>query len=99
MTVIKFDTSIHVHVHVHLYIILYVVYINAVFFKGFRTKNRDLMRQDIIDVLRTSHMDLVRALIGLPPYAVHRWHMAYHKVVSTFAFKLVLICNVCSVVF
>ena len=47
------------------------------------------MRQDIIDVLRTSHMDLVRALIGLPPYAVHRWHMAYHKVVSTFAFKLV----------
>jgi hypothetical protein len=55
--------------------------------QGFRTKNRDLMRQDIIDVLRTSHMDLVRALIGLPPYAVHRWHMAYHKVVSTFAFK------------
>ena len=49
------------------------------------------MRQDIIDVLRTSRMDLVRALIGLPPYAVQRWHMAYHKVVSTFAFKLVLI--------
>ena len=34
-------------------------------------------------------MDLVRALIGLPPYAVHRWHMAYRKVISTFAFKLV----------
>ena len=61
----------------------------CVSFQGFRTKNRDLMRQDIIDVLRTSHMDLVRALIGLPPYAVHRWHMAYRKVVSTFAFKLV----------
>ena len=67
-------------------------YINAVCHtstQGFRTKNRDLMRQDIIDVLRTSHMDMVRALIGLPPYAVHRWHMAYHKVVSTFAFKSV----------
>ena len=52
------------------------------------------MRQDIIDVLRTSRMDLVRALIGLPPYAVHRWHMAYRKVVSTFAFKLVM--NTCT---
>ena len=54
------------------------------------------MRQDIIDVLRTSRMDLVRALIGLPPYAVHRWHMAYRKVVSTFAFKLVI--NTCTCV-
>ena len=57
--------------------------------QGFREKNRDLMRQDIIDVLRTSHMDLVRALIGLPPYAVHRWHMAFLKVTTTFAFKSV----------
>ena len=55
--------------------------------QGFREKNRDLMRQDIIDVLRTSHMDLVRALIGLPPYAVHRWHMAYLKIIATFAFR------------
>jgi myosin-9 len=55
--------------------------------KGFRTKNRDLMRQDIIDVLRTSHSDLVRALIGLPPLAVHRWHLAFRTIVASFTFK------------
>ena len=32
--------------------------------QGFREKNRDLMRQDVVDVLKTSKMDLVRALIG-----------------------------------
>ncbi len=45
------------------------------------------MRQDIVDVLKTSHMDLVRALIGLPPYAIHRWHSAYLKVVAGLAFR------------
>ncbi len=45
------------------------------------------MRQDIVDVLKTSHMDLVRALIGLPPYAVHRWHSAYLKIVAGLAFR------------
>ena len=47
------------------------------------------MRQDIVNVLKTSHMDLVRALIGLPPYAVHRWHMAYLKMLAMFAFRYV----------
>ena len=45
------------------------------------------MRQDIVNVLKTSHMDLVRALIGLPPYAVHRWHMGYLKMLAMFAFR------------
>ena len=45
------------------------------------------MRQDIVQVLRSSHMDLVRALIGLPTYAVHRWHMAFLKLSASFAFR------------
>ncbi len=45
------------------------------------------MRQDIVDVLKTSRMDLVRDLIGLPPYAVHRWHMAYLKILAGIAFQ------------
>ena len=40
------------------------------------------MRQDVLDVLATSRMDLVRALIGLPPYAVKRWHLAINTVLA-----------------
>ena len=40
--------------------------------KGFREKNTDLMRQDIVDVLKTSKQNLVRALIGLPSVAAAR---------------------------
>ena len=85
------DSCIYMYIYTILYI--HVLYSTSVYEpslnQGFREKNRDLMRQDIIDVLRTSHMDLVRALIGLPPYAVHRWHMAFLKVTTTFAFKSV----------
>ncbi len=49
------------------------------------------MRQDIVDVLKTSHMDLVRALIGQPPYAVRCWRMAHLKIMALFAFRLVII--------
>lgn len=55
--------------------------------QGFREKNRDLLRSDIVNVLQASRMDLVRALIGLPPYTVYRWHMAYLKVMAVFAFR------------
>lgn len=55
--------------------------------QGFREKNRDLMRQDIVDVLKTSRMDLVRALIGQPPFAVHCWHMAQLKLRAVAAFR------------
>lgn len=58
--------------------------------QGFREKNRDLMRQDIIDVLKTSHMDLVRALIGQLTYAVRCWRMAHLKIMAAFAFRLVV---------
>ena len=47
--------------------------------QGFREKNSEVMRQDIVDVLTTSKADLVRAMIGLPSYAIHRWHMAFLK--------------------
>lgn len=57
--------------------------------QGFREKNRDLMRQDIIDVLKTSRMHLVRALIGQPPYAVRCWRIAYLKMMAVFAFRCV----------
>ena len=47
--------------------------------QGFREKNSEVMRQDIIDVLTTSKADLVRAMIGLPSYAIHRWRTAHLK--------------------
>ena len=37
--------------------------------KGSREKNTDLMRQDIVDVLKTTKQNLVRALIGLSSVA------------------------------
>ena len=52
------------------------------------------MRSDIVNVLQASHMDLVRALIGLPPYTVYRWQMAYLKVMAVFAFRYVYCCSV-----
>ncbi len=54
--------------------------------QGFLEKNRDLMRQDVLDVLATSRMDLVRGLIGLPPYAVKRWHLAINTVLAVTCF-------------
>ena len=64
------------------------VVILAVLPQGFREKNRDLMRQDIVDVLKTSRMDLVRALIGQLPYAVRCWRIARLKLMAAFAFRL-----------
>lgn len=65
----------------------YIVSVVTVVMQGFREKNRDLMRQDIVDVLKTSRMDLVRALIGQPSYAVQCWHMAHLKLMAAFAFR------------
>ena len=45
------------------------------------------MRQDIVDVLKTSRMDLVRALIGQPPFAVRCWYMAHLKLGAVAAFR------------
>ena len=32
-------------------------------------------------------MDLVRSLIGLSPYAVHRWRIAIQQILAIIAFK------------
>ena len=49
------------------------------------------MRQDIVDVLKTSHMDLVRALIGQPPFAC--WRMAHLKLKAVFLFRYIYVCT------
>uniref|UniRef100_A0ABM0MC57 Unconventional myosin-IXa-like n=1 Tax=Saccoglossus kowalevskii TaxID=10224 RepID=A0ABM0MC57_SACKO len=41
--------------------------------KEFREKNNDLMRSDIVAVLKNSNMSFVRELIGADPVAVFRW--------------------------
>ena len=59
----------------------------ACFSKGFREKNRDLMRQDVVEVLKTSHMDLVRSLIGLHSYAAHKWRIVISTVYGAVRFR------------
>lgn len=38
-----------------------------------REKNLDLMRQDIVSVLKNSSLAFVRELVGVDPVAVFRW--------------------------
>ena len=45
------------------------------------------MRQDIVDLLKTSKMDLVRALIGLPSLACSKWRRLKLMVVAVHAFQ------------
>jgi len=55
--------------------------------QGFREKNRDLMRQDVVDLLKTSRMDLVRGLIGLPTIACSYWRSLKLVVLAVHAFQ------------
>uniref|UniRef100_A0A158R5X7 Myosin motor domain-containing protein n=1 Tax=Syphacia muris TaxID=451379 RepID=A0A158R5X7_9BILA len=41
---------------------------------GFREKNKDLMRQDVLMVLKNSRSAFVRELVGYDPVAVFRWN-------------------------
>ena len=50
------------------------------------------MRQDIVDVLKTSHMDLARALICQPPFALHCWRMAHLELKAVFLFRYICMC-------
>ena len=45
------------------------------------------MRQDIVDVLKTSKQNLVRALIGLPSVAAARWGRVRTLLLATAVFK------------
>ena len=55
--------------------------------KGFREKNTDLMRQDIVNVLKTSKQNLVRALIGLPSVAAAQWGRVRTLLLATAIFR------------
>ena len=45
------------------------------------------MRQDIVDVLKTSKQNLVRAIIGLPSVAATRWRKVRTLILATAIFK------------
>ena len=45
------------------------------------------MRQDIVDVLKTSKQNLVRALIGLPSVAAARWGRVRTLLLATAIFR------------
>ena len=54
--------------------------------QDFRDKNTDLMRQDIVTVLKNSNQAFVRELVGIDPVAVFRWAIvrAYFRGVQAF---------------
>jgi len=45
------------------------------------------MRQDIVELLKTSKMDLVRALIGLPTLACSKWRCLKLMILAVHAFQ------------
>lgn len=51
-----------------------------------REKNLDLMRQDIVGVLKNSSMAFVRELVGADPVAVFRWAIVRAFFRAYFAF-------------
>lgn len=52
-----------------------------------REKNLDLMRQDIVSVLKNSSMAFVRELVGADPVAVFRWAILRAFFRGYFAFR------------
>jgi Myosin head (motor domain) len=53
----------------------------------FREKNLDLMRPDIVSVLKNSSMAFVRELVGADPVAVFRWAIVRAYFRAYFAFN------------
>ncbi|XP_065175985.1 unconventional myosin-IXb-like isoform X3 [Sycon ciliatum] len=56
---------------------------------GFRDKNRDLMRQDIIHVLQNSRTPFIRELIFKESSALRRWRKAFDIISSIQYWKLI----------
>uniref|UniRef100_A0A915P0B4 Uncharacterized protein n=1 Tax=Meloidogyne floridensis TaxID=298350 RepID=A0A915P0B4_9BILA len=54
---------------------------------GFREKNKDLMRHDVMNVLKGSKSAFVRELVGEDPVAVFRWSLLRCTVRAMFAFR------------
>ncbi|CAJ0954851.1 unnamed protein product, partial [Mesorhabditis belari] len=54
---------------------------------GFREKNKDLMRHDVLITLKNSKYSLVRELVGSDPVAVYRWTLIRSVFRALYAFK------------
>ncbi|KAK6730480.1 hypothetical protein RB195_007130 [Necator americanus] len=54
---------------------------------GFREKNKDLMRQDVLNTLKTSKCALMKAVLASDPVAVYRWSLVRTVFRAMQAFK------------
>ncbi|CAD6184254.1 unnamed protein product [Caenorhabditis auriculariae] len=54
---------------------------------GFREKNKDLMRQDVLNALKSSRNALMKTMLGLDAVAVHRWNVVRSVFRAMNAFK------------
>nr|ACI49219.1 hypothetical protein Csp3_JD05.004 [Caenorhabditis angaria] len=54
---------------------------------GFREKNKDLMRQDVLNALKSSRSSVMKTLLGIDPVAVHRWNVLRSVFRAMNAFK------------
>jgi myosin-9 len=54
---------------------------------GFREKNKDLMRHDVMSVLKRSRSAFLRELVGDDPVAVFRWALLRTTFRAMFAFR------------
>ncbi|KAF1769018.1 hypothetical protein GCK72_000831 [Caenorhabditis remanei] len=54
---------------------------------GFREKNKDLMRQDVLNALKSSTSSVMKTLLGIDPVAVHRWNVVRSVFRAMNAFK------------
>jgi myosin-9 len=66
---------------------IYSSIIYQLFLKGFREKNKDLMRQDVLTALKNSKSAFVRELVGNDPVAVYRWAVLRCTFRALFAFR------------
>ncbi|XP_066934985.1 unconventional myosin-IXb-like isoform X1 [Clytia hemisphaerica] len=55
--------------------------------EGFRAKNRELMRNDVVSVFRNSRMLFVRELMGSDPVAIYYWSILRHTIKAVSIFK------------
>ncbi|XP_046849566.1 unconventional myosin-IXa-like isoform X3 [Xenia sp. Carnegie-2017] len=55
--------------------------------KDFRAKNKDLMRPEIVSILKNSQMRFIRELLGADPLAIYRWAIVRNYFRAAAAFK------------
>uniref|UniRef100_A0A915ILD7 Myosin motor domain-containing protein n=1 Tax=Romanomermis culicivorax TaxID=13658 RepID=A0A915ILD7_ROMCU len=54
---------------------------------GFKEKNKDLMRQDLINVFKNSRSSFVRELVCTDPLAMYRWSVVRASFRAMYAFR------------